>query len=152
VLLVTTGRAFGDKLKGKVYDPERVIEFGFMPFEEYTALLPAVDLFLFPFAKSTLNEGRWPNKVGDYMAAGRPTVSNPTGDMIQLFKTHNIGLLASENPDDFAAKTLTLLNNDVLMDEIGRSARQVAEKYYDWGIMTKKLEKCFAEVCLSKSV
>ena len=129
----------------------RVIEYGFMPYEDYTALLPAVDLFLFPFAKSTLNEGRWPNKVGDYMAAGRPTVSNPTGDMVDLFETHKIGLLASEDPEDFAAKTLTLLNNDDLLAEIGKHARQVAEKYYDWKLMTKKLERCFMEVVRDNS-
>ena len=146
VLLVTTGTVFGKELKGKVYDPDRVIEYGFIPYEKYTALLPAADLFLFPFAKSTLNEGRWPNKVGDYMAAGRPTVSNPTGDMVDLFGTHKIGLLASEDPEGFAETTLELLNNDDLLVEIGKSARQVAEKYYDWKIMAKKLESCFMEV------
>ena len=146
VVLVTTGKAFGDKLIGKVYDINRVVEYGFIPYDEYTALLPAADLFLFPFAKSELNEGRWPNKVGDYMAAGRPTVSNPTGDMVELFKTHKIGLLASEDPEDFAAKTHTLLSNDDLLTKIGNHARHVAEQYYDWKIMTKKLEKCFTEV------
>ena len=151
VVLVTTGSIFGNELKGRVYDPERVVEYGFMPYGDYTALLPAVDLFLFPFAKSTLNEGRWPNKVGDYMAAGRPTVSNPTGDMVDLFETHKIGLLASEDPEDFAAKTLTLLNNDDLLAKIGKHARQVAEKYYDWKLMTKKLERCFMEVVRDNS-
>jgi len=151
VLLVTTGTVFGKELKGRVYDPDRVIEYGFMPYEKYTALLPAADLFLFPFAKSTLNEGRWPNKVGDYMAAGRPTVSNPTGDMVNLFETHNIGLLASENPEDFAQTTLQLLSNDDLLNEIGQSARVVAEKYYDWKQMARKLERCFMEVVAMNS-
>ena len=58
VVLVTTGKAFGDKLIGKVYDINRVVEYGFIPYDEYTALLPAADLFMFPFAKSELNEGR----------------------------------------------------------------------------------------------
>jgi len=85
------------------------------------------------------------------MAAGWPTVSNPTGDMVNLFETHKIGLLASEDPEDFAAKTLTLLNNDDLLAKIGKYARQVAEKYYDWKLMTKKLERCFMEVVRDNS-
>jgi glycosyltransferase involved in cell wall biosynthesis len=146
VVLVTTGAIFGNELKGKVYDLERVIEYGFMPYKDYTTLLSAVDVFLFPFSNKTLNKGRWPNKVGDYMAAGRPTVSNPTGDMVNLFQTHKIGLLAYEDPDDFANKTLTLLNNEDLLAKIGKRAREVAEEYYDWKLMAKSLERCFIKV------
>ena len=80
------------------------------------------------------------------MAAGRPTVSSPTGDMVGLFRGHKTGLLATENPLDFAAKTFTLLNNDDLLTAIGRQARHVAEKYYDWKLLAKKLKRCFAEV------
>ena len=151
VLFITTGAKLDKRLKAQIYDPERVIEFGFLPYEQYAELLPAVDVFLFPFTNKTLNKGRWPNKIGDYMAAGRPTVSNPTGDMVDLFETHKIGLLASEDPEDFAAKTLTLLNNDDLLAKIGKHARQVAETYYDWKLMTKKLESCFIQVIKSYS-
>ena len=146
VILVTTGDKFGSALKGNVYDPERIIEFGFLPFEKYAALLPAVDVFLFPFTNRPLNKGRWPNKIGDYMASGRPTVSNRTGDLVKLFNDHNIGLLSSEDPAEFASKTLELLNNFTLSKKIENNARQTAEKYYDWKLLTKKLEKCFLEI------
>ena len=146
VLLVTTGAMFGNKLKGEVFDPDRIFEFGFLPYERYAALLPAVDVFLFPFANKTINKARWPNKIGDYMASGRPIVSNRTGDIVKLFKDHNIGLLASEAPEDFAAKTLELLDNQKLSSEIGMRARQTAERYYDWRLLSKKLERCFFEL------
>jgi len=146
VLLVTTGATFGNEFKRTAYDADRVIEFGFMPYEKYAALLPAVDVFLFPFANKTVNKGRWPNKIGDYMAAGRPTVSNSTGDIVELFKEHSIGLLASDDPEDFAAKTLELLANQKLSSEIEMRARQTAERHYDWRLLSKKLEACFIEV------
>ena len=146
VLLITTGAMLDEQLKARLYDPERVIEFGFLPYEQYAELLPAVDVFMFPFADKTINKGRWPNKIGDYMAAGRPTVSNRTGDIVELFKEHNIGLLASDDPEDFAAKTLELLANQKLSSEIGIRARQTAERHYDWRLLTKKLEACFIEV------
>ena len=146
VILITTGDKFGNALKGNVYEPERIIEFGFLSFEKYAALLPAVDAFLFPFTNRPLNKGRWPNKIGDYMASGRPTVSNRTGDLVKLFNNHNIGLLSSEDPAEFATKTLELLNNSTLSKKIENKARQTAEKYYDWKLLTKKLEKCFLEI------
>jgi len=146
VLFITTGAKLDKRLKARLYDPERVIEFGFLPYEKYAELLPTVDVFMFPFSNKTLNRGRWPNKIGDYMAAGRPTVSNPTGDIVNLFGNHNIGLLASEIPENFAAKTLELLANEELSSEIGSIARQTAERYYDWRLLSKKLETCFIGV------
>ena len=88
VLIITTGNTLSNKLKENLYDPKRVVEFGFLPYEKYAALLPAVDVFLFPFPNKTANKGRWPIKIGDYMAAGRCTANqhtltlpnNPSGD------------------------------------------------------------------------
>jgi glycosyltransferase involved in cell wall biosynthesis len=148
VLLITTGSVFGDQIKKRLYDPQRVIEFGFLAYEKYAALLPAVDAFIFPFANSSLNRGRWPNKIGDYMAAGRPTISNRTGDMIALFEKYHIGLLASDSPQDLAQTTLKLLTNEQLMFELGHNARATAETQFDWKILSRKLETCFIETAI----
>ena len=77
------------------------------------------------------------------MAAGRPTVTNATGDMIELFNRHHIGLLAEDKPDDMAKKTIDLIKNERKMCELGKNARLTAEKFYDWEILSSKLEKGF---------
>ena len=146
VLLVTTGRMFDSKIKGAFYDSSRVIEFGFLPYEKYTTLLPAVDVFLFPFANKSINRCRWPNKIGDYMAAGRPTVSNRTGELIDVLEKYWIGLLASDDPEDFAAKTLDILANEEQCSIMGKKARQTAERHFAWSLMAKKLETCFSDI------
>ena len=152
VILVTTGSIMSKRMMGSLYAPDRVIQLGFLAYEKYAAFLPAVDVFVFPFANNSINRGRWPNKIGDYMAAGRPTVSNRTGDIIDLFENNNIGLLASDDPEDFAAKTLELLANQKLSSEIGMRARQTAERQYDWRLLSKKLEACFIEVRKSHEI
>ena len=146
VLLVTTGRMFDSKMKKAFHDSNRIIEFGFLPYEKYTTLLPAVDVFLFPFANRSINKGRWPNKIGDYMAAGRPTVSNRTGDLIEVFEKYRIGLLASDDPSDMASKTLDILSNEELCSIMGQNARQTAERHFAWSLMAKKLETCFFDI------
>ncbi len=146
VVFVTTGAVIDAKNKKKMYDPNRIIELGFLSYIKYSEVLSAADIFLFPYANTSLNQGRWPNKVGDYMAAGRPTVTNPTGDMIELFNRHHIGLLAEDKPDDMANKTIDLIKNKNKMCELGKNARLTAEKFYDWEILSRKLEKCFFDV------
>ena len=146
VYFVTTGAKLSDELKHKFYDWERVIELGFLPYNKYAKFLPSADVFLFAFSNTQLNLGRWPNKIGDYMAAGRPTVSNFTGDLIHLFDKYQIGLLASENPNDIANKTLRLLEDQSLASDIGKKARYAAEQFFDWKFLAKRLEACFVKV------
>ena len=84
------------------------------------------------------------------MAAGRPTVSNRTGDLVDLFKKHPIGLLASDDPEDVAEKVIQILSDKKLADEMGVTARRTAENFYDWRILARKLENCFQEVLASR--
>ena len=146
VLLVTTGRMLDRKIREAFYDSNRIIEFGFLPYDKYTALLPAADVFLFPYANKSVNKCRWPNKIGDYMAAGSPIVSNRTGDLIDVFEKYRIGLLASDDPHDMATKTLEILSNEDLCSRMGNKARQTAERHFAWSLMAKKLETCFFEI------
>ncbi|NKB15907.1 MAG: glycosyltransferase family 4 protein, partial [Sphingomonadales bacterium] len=59
---------------------------GKVPYKELPSVLPAADLFLLPYPNKIVNVGRWPNKIGDYMAVGRPTVANPVGELNELFQ------------------------------------------------------------------
>lgn len=77
------------------------------------------------------------------MAAGRPVVSNGTGDIKELFERHHIGLMAAENPEDMAQKVFEILSNDQLATQLGKNSRKAAEKYFDWRILSKKLLEDF---------
>ncbi len=146
VILVTTGAMLRHRDRQALNQSERIIELGFLPYEKYAKFLPSVDVFLFPYTNRSLNTGRWPNKIGDYMAAGRPVVSNPTGDIRDLFEKHQIGLLADERPEDMAQKVIRILSNEQLAFKLGQNSRKTAENYYDWKILTKRLEKCFLDL------
>jgi glycosyltransferase involved in cell wall biosynthesis len=119
---------------------------GFLPYEELPWYLGCADLFLLPFPDTIYNRGRWPNKIGEYMSIGRPTVSNPSGDIRYLFDQHHIGLLANSDPRDFADKILTLLENPCLARQLGANARSVAEGQMSWPILIKRLEAFYFQI------
>jgi len=146
VFFVTTGAGLSPSDKDCLEDKGRLIELGFLSPEDYAAVLPAMDLFVFPFANKSINTCRWPNKIGDYMAAGVPTVSNNTGDIIDLFNEHKIGLMAKDTPSDFAEKILAILADEKQALLLGANARKTAESILDWAILAKKLENCFIDL------
>ncbi len=116
---------------------------GFLPYEELPWALGCADLFLLPFPDKVYNLGRWPNKVCDYMSLGRPTISNPVGDIKTLFESHEIGLLAQWDPIDFAAKIIYLIEHPEIADKLGENARDLAVTVYDWKILIRRLEEFY---------
>jgi glycosyltransferase involved in cell wall biosynthesis len=146
-LLITTGMKSCrlDNLASTLGVKTYFRQFGFVPYGHLPKILSCVDLFVIPFRNKISNVGRWPHKIGDYMALGRPTVTNPTGEMKTLLSEENVGLLADETPEDMAAKILELCENEQLRMEIGMNARRVAESRFAWSHIADRLEQCYAD-------
>ena len=125
---------------------EHLILTGFLPDEALPWYLGCADLFVMPFPDKIYNVSRWTSKVNCYMSVGRPTVSNPVGDMKPLFEKHNIGLLAEWDPKDFAQKIIFLLEHPDIARELGQNARRAAVTEYDWKVLIGKLERFYCEV------
>jgi len=119
---------------------------GFLPFEELPWYLGCADLFVLPFPDTIYNRGRWPNKIGDYMSIGRPTISNPYGDIKSVFDEDQVGLLSDCNPEDFAQKIINILENPSLASQLGKNARWVAENKYNWKVLIKRLEEFYFQI------
>jgi glycosyltransferase involved in cell wall biosynthesis len=97
-----------------------------------------------PYLDCAANRGRWPGRIGTFLALGRPIVSNPVGEVEMLFKKEAIGLLAMENRESMAENIIRLKNNPLLRERLGKNARQLAE-LMTWRKMTDKLEDCYLE-------
>lgn len=122
---------------------EALLRPGWVPLEEYPLWLSAVNVFALPFRDTVRNVCKWPMKVGDFMAVGRPTVSNPTGDIDFLFQKHDVGLLVDETPLAFERGLASLLSDPAHAQEIGREARHVAENHLSWSTLTARLEETY---------
>jgi glycosyltransferase involved in cell wall biosynthesis len=125
---------------------ENVLLTGFLSEADYPVYLSCSDIFLLPMEDKLYNHGRWPNKMSDYLCFGRPTVTNPIGDVKTLFETHEVGLLADGNPQDFAEKILFLLSHPQEAERLGKNARITAETEYEWGILTSRLEEFYYKI------
>jgi glycosyltransferase involved in cell wall biosynthesis len=121
---------------------------GPVPYAALPSCLGAADVFLMPYANRVANVGRWPNKIGDYMSAGRPTVSNPVGEVKWLFERYRVGLLADATPAAMAGAVLRLLDDCSLAAEIGAEARRVAREHFDWSLLIQDLERWYYSVVL----
>lgn len=138
-------------IKNMVARPNKVIETGFLPPDQLNLYLAAADLCWIPLTSSNANRGRFPLKLSYYVAAGRPTVSTPVGDLKEFFQAP-IGLLAEAHPPAFANVTLALLNDAAGRQAMGRHARHIAETQFNWQHLADKLAAYYQSVLREREV
>lgn len=123
-----------------------VIETSYVDYENLVRYLAACDVLMLPLCNTTSNQARWPSRINDYLAVGRPIITCPVGDVSVLFREHDIGLLANDNPQDFARATLSLLEDQALREEMGSNARRTAEGQLSWERLAAQLEEFYHKI------
>ena len=148
LLLVMTGhRPSGLDARARSLGIDRQVRhLGFLPYERLPHALSCADVFLLPFSDTVANRGRWPHKVGEYMACGRPTVSNPVGDIRELFERERVGLLADPTPEAMAEAIVRLRDEAALRLQLGARARQVAETRFAWPRIADRVEGVYRRI------
>lgn len=121
---------------------DRLWQTGFVPDDKVSHYLGCADVMCLPLTDRASNRGRLPNKLLDYMCAGRATVACPVGDVAAIVEQHGCGILAQ--PDGFASAIAELLSDDQRRHEMGRRARTAAETDFSWPNLVERLETLYS--------
>lgn len=122
---------------------EQVFCVGVIPYSSLGMYLAAATALVLPYPDTIPNQARWPNKLGDYLCAGRPVVTGSAGDVGPFVQRHGVGLTYSGGAEGMAACILRLLENRDLLDEMGARARRVAELELPWARQALRLEEVY---------
>jgi glycosyltransferase involved in cell wall biosynthesis len=121
----------------------RITIAGVVGYHQLGEFLACGDVMLLPYTDRGVNRGRYPGKIGDYLAAGKPVITNPTGDLAELVRREQVGVLVEETPQAIAEAALMLFNNPNERQRLGQNARRVAEDKLDWRLLTAELEQFY---------
>jgi glycosyltransferase involved in cell wall biosynthesis len=134
--VLDTARSFGVA--------DRVWQTGFVPDDQVGLYLACADVMALPLGDTAANRGRLPNKLLDYLSAGRPVVAGPVGDVKEIVEHQGMGLLAQA--DDFGAALGRLLGDPALCVTMGRRARLTAETEFNWPRLIDRLEDFYVQL------
>jgi len=116
---------------------EGITWFGRIPFHRLSLYLGACDAFVLPMRNNTANRTRWPNKFGDYIAAGRPVLCSNVGDVARIVESERCGLVWNDGSDLISAIE-SLVDDPGLANELGARARYVAEHELSWEALARQ--------------
>jgi len=119
--------------------PEAIHSTESIPYDKINTYLAACDICWLPLNDTGANRGRFPLKINDYMAAGKPVVATDVGDIGTLVQTGAFGVVSLDQPEDISEQTLRLLYNPAQCNQMGQHARQFAEIEFNWTDISKRL-------------
>jgi len=143
-------KTFGKRISiGNIrkYGLEKIIESGWVDYFKNPDALSSVDVYILIKKDNAINRAGWPNKLGDYMAAGRPVLLNPYGDLHEFAKKYPNGLIITAwNEIEIEDKISGIYNGKYDLDMMGKYNRQTAERELSWGRQSVMLEEFYKKI------
>lgn len=146
VKLILVGRGLaGNRLK-KLAKELKISENVFFAFslsiKELVKHYASADIFVLP----SLYEGQGIVLLESF-SCGIPAICSKIGGVIGTLRENENGIFfEKKNSDDLAEKILFLLENEELRIKLGKEARKIAIKEFDWKIIAKRTEEIYKEV------
>jgi glycosyltransferase involved in cell wall biosynthesis len=118
-----------------------------IPKEKMGEALAAADVCIAILKPAPLYNTVFPNKVFDYMAAGRPVAMAMEGVIREVVENAGAGVAVPPGDAAALAEAIRLLMEDREKGrEMGRRARQCVEKNYERGILAERLDLLLTEM------
>lgn len=125
---------------------DRIHSTGLVPHDEIPSLLAAVDLALLPYPPSTKNECRFPCSFAEYVGAGLPVVTQPTGDLPRLNSGRSGALFVDPDPQVMAAAADRVLGSANVAADLRRQALEAAARELSWTVGAERLAAVYRKL------
>ena len=111
-------------------------------------VLAAADICVATLKKIPMFRTTYPNKVFDYMAAGRPTVLAIDGAIRKVVEASGGGLFAKPGDDEALAQAIKKLRKEsILRRQMGRSARAYVTEHFSREMQAQRFADVLTAVC-----
>jgi glycosyltransferase involved in cell wall biosynthesis len=123
---------------------------GFVERSELLREYRAASVLAIPLFDDVRSHARFPTKLGEYLASGRPVVTNRVGE-IPRFLENGLNACVTEPGDTaaYAGEICRLLEHPDTGHTMGRNGRQVAERHFHYANYGARLCEFFASLSIS---
>ncbi len=123
-----------------------IISTGRVPYSDIPKYASVADICLLPLRDNPANRGRGPIKAGDYMAAGKPIITNNVGDSGVYIKEYKVGLHAGFDGAGFAKSITKMLSSKAFMKKCAANSLKTARTVLSWKKVSEKLNKTYMKI------
>ncbi|MDP4208356.1 MAG: glycosyltransferase [Bacteroidota bacterium] len=111
-----------------------------LSFAELIKFYKQAAALLIPLRPTIQDEARFPHKIGEYTATGRPVITTNFGEIPAYFRNRHNALIAEKYiPAIFAREMEFIIDNPEQSESIGKEGRLTCERFFDYKIYGEKI-------------
>lgn len=119
------------------------IELGRIPRSQLPSVLSITDVLIQPGVPGPFNDYRFPSKLPEYLASGKPVVLPKANIGLHLKDGEECLLLEKGDPSEIAQKLKLLFSSEMLRKKLGSAGRTFAEQHLKWSRISAKLHSFY---------
>jgi glycosyltransferase involved in cell wall biosynthesis len=146
LLLIGRDPAGMAEVMGECEVSGRVVLPGWVQDDALPRYLASCDVLVLPLEDNLANRGRWPHKLGDMIASGRPVVTSHVGDFPTLLHQRDAAVVVGCTPEEFSAEVESLWSNRDRAAELGARGRAVAVEELTWDVVGRQVAQVVSKV------
>ena len=113
-----------------------------LPFSELIEEYQGAAALLIPLRPDKQDTARFPHKIGEYIATGRPIITGDVGEVGRYFAPGINAFLAQEfTPQSYADQMGLVVDNLEEADRVGRQGRQLGKNFFNYKIYGRKISQ-----------
>lgn len=145
VILVRTGWTFvrSSDLGGR---SRSVVDLGWVPRRRVPELLAAADVLVQPGRGGRFDDYRFPSKLPEFLASGRPVVLPQSNIGRYLRDGVEAILLTAGDADEIATAVRKLVDDPELRDRVGAAGRGFAVEHLSWETAVARITRLYREI------
>lgn len=142
----TTGSYIPKNIKEDLNIGNELTEFGWVDYKLFPEILSCADCFVLTQREDLWSYTRWPNKIGDYLAAGRPILTNPYGEVAHMVTDNKQYFFTTQfNAERIAQKIKEIYENGIDQN-LRYQIRKFAENEVSWNNKARQLLSFYEKV------
>lgn len=133
----------------RIYEKHKqnIILTGEKDFKTAVKYLFASDILALPMEDSPVEKARFPIRLGDYLASGRPIVSNAVGEVKRILEEEGCGFTCyPSDVNGLSEAIVKLIEDKDIAEKYGEKARRISEDKYSWDKIAGRLNDIYCEV------
>ncbi len=146
VLLVGDGHQ-RSAIEAELLTHPQVIYIGAIPLDQVPAYTALSDVMYYGLnSHNNNNYYSTPNALFNAIIAGKPILTTNVGEIAQIVRTNNCGIVVDDATPQSLAKAIKKLKNNTLRQELATNAFNLAQSKYHWAIAEHTLQKLYANL------
>jgi len=117
-----------------------------IPYDDLVNLFTNSEALIIPMRNNDQDKARFPHKIAEYCAAGRPVITNKVGEINNYFNEFNSYLCSEYDTTEYSDAMERIISDPVHARDVAENSYQTGLKHFNYRSYSKSIANLFRQI------